>query len=354
MLIEKEIPAGKDAYFEYIEPSSICFDIETTGLNRKYSHTTVIGTGYIRDKKIIFKQWFLENPAREKEMLEEFSAYLDGFESIIQFNGNSFYIPYISERCRLFGLEDPFSDMDIIDLYKSAKRLSGLSALSDLKQKSLERLFNIKRRDRISGRDCIFAYQNYLRYNDKAELDALLLHNEEDVLGLLKIYPLRNLDFIADDITVTDSVFCEASGNLEISFKTRREIPFEISGGDPGYNIHISGRRGILSIRPELCVRKFFFENYKDYYYLPDEDRAIHKSVGAYVDPAHRQRALKSNCYEKISDCFFKQYGEDIRPAFKKDIKDKDFWFRSSDIQNASEEQILALCRGYLKRIFRL
>lgn len=354
MLIEKEIPIDDMDYYKHIDSSSLCFDIETTGLNKKYSHTTVIGTGYVKNENIIFKQWLLENPAREKEMLEEFSDYLKDFDSIIQFNGNSFDIPYISERCRLFGLDDPFISTRLIDLYKSAKHLSGLSTLENLKQKTLERLFKIKRRDKISGRDCIFAYQNYLRYNDTDELNALLLHNEEDVLGLLKIYSLHNLDYIADGFSISETVISDNSDSIRISFELKHRIPFAISDETSGYSIFISGNNGTLTINPVFCVRKFFFENYKEYYYLPDEDRAIHKSVGAYVDPSHRKKAVRSNCYEKLSDCFFKQFGEDIRPAFKEDLKDKSFWFRSADIRKASNEQIHSLCRNYLKHILKL
>ena len=36
---------------------------------------------------------------------------------------------------------------------------------------------------------------------------------------------------------------------------------------------------------------KYFYDNYKDYFYLPKEDTAIHKSVATYVDKDFRQKA---------------------------------------------------------------
>ncbi len=39
---------------------------------------------------------------------------------------------------------------------------------------------------------------------------------------------------------------------------------------------------------------KYFYSNYKDYYYLPQEDIAIHKSVAGFVDKEFRQQALAS------------------------------------------------------------
>jgi hypothetical protein len=49
---------------------------------------------------------------------------------------------------------------------------------------------------------------------------------------------------------------------------------------------------------------KYFYPDYKNYYYLPNEDYAIHKSVGQYVDKEHRQTAKASNCYIKKEGIF--------------------------------------------------
>ena len=40
---------------------------------------------------------------------------------------------------------------------------------------------------------------------------------------------------------------------------------------------------------PVFCEEmKFYYSDYKNYYYLPHEDMAIHKSVSMYVDPAFK------------------------------------------------------------------
>ena len=38
---------------------------------------------------------------------------------------------------------------------------------------------------------------------------------------------------------------------------------------------------------------KYFYTDYKNYYYLPKEDMAIHKSVAAYVDRDHKKKNAK-------------------------------------------------------------
>ena len=44
---------------------------------------------------------------------------------------------------------------------------------------------------------------------------------------------------------------------------------------------------------------KYFYPNPEDYYYLPMEDEAIHKSVSSFVERSHRVQATVSNCYTR-------------------------------------------------------
>ena len=67
---------------------------------------------------------------------------------------------------------------------------------------------------------------------------------------------------------------------------------------------------------------KYFYPNYKDYYYLPYEDTAIHRSVGEYVDPDARIRASAKNCYTKTTGLFLPQFSPLWNPALKRDYKD--------------------------------
>ena len=48
----------------------------------------------------------------------------------------------------------------------------------------------------------------------------------------------------------------------------------------------------------------YFFSDYKNYYYLPEEDIAVHKSVAAYVDKAYRENAKAYNSYSKKRSIF--------------------------------------------------
>ena len=46
----------------------------------------------------------------------------------------------------------------------------------------------------------------------------------------------------------------------------------------------------------------------KEYFYLPAEDTAVHKSVASYVDKEFRQKATKDTCYIKQNGDFLPAY----------------------------------------------
>ena len=111
---------------------------------------------------------------------------------------------------------------------------------------------------------------------------------------------------------------------LELSVPVRFPSPFLYQGDlcslhckDSSVKLVIPGYTGIL---------KFFYDNYKDYYYLPEEDMAIHKSVASYVDKDHRKKATKETCYISQKDCFVplaKDLVPDGFPLFRTSLKDR-------------------------------
>ena len=68
---------------------------------------------------------------------------------------------------------------------------------------------------------------------------------------------------------------------------------------------------------------KYFFRDYANYYYLPEEDQAIHKSVAVFVDPSRRQKATAKTCYPKHTGLFFPMSGDlpKDRPHFYSEYK---------------------------------
>ena len=94
---------------------------------------------------------------------------------------------------------------------------------------------------------------------------------------------------------------------------------------------------GILAGDGEL---KYFYPNYKDYYYLPTEDMAVHKSVASYVDKNFRIQAAAATCYVKKPGCFLPQYQELFSPALKQKYQDKTSYFELTEAFTNSKENL--------------
>ena len=91
------------------------------------------------------------------------------------------------------------------------------------------------------------------------------------------------------------------------------------------------GNEGRLRVPIYEEEMKYFYSNYKDYYYLPQEDIAIHKSVASFVDKEFRQQALASNCYTRKVSSYLPQWDTLFTPFFKREYKDHDLFFELTD-----------------------
>lgn len=322
MLIKDTLPLEDFKSREYIPENTLFFDIETTGLSWHTSHLTVIGCAYRQGDMVEFCQYFAERPDCEEELLKDFSVLAAHFDAVAHFNGATFDIAYVAGKCGFYNLPDPFTGKESRDLYRYCRGCKALFGLDNLKQKSLERLFSFKRRDRISGGECITCYRDYLSYGDTDARDAILLHNREDVLGLAELSGLSAFDSLkagAFEVVNADM----ASGSLTLTLAPEQPLPFTINSSRGPYTLFASGREAVITAAGVSASLNYYFKDYKDYFYIPDEDRAVHKSVGIYYDKDARVKATKDTAYEKISGFFIYQPCAIIEPAFKPDRTSK-------------------------------
>jgi len=104
-------------------------------------------------------------------------------------------------------------------------------------------------------------------------------------------------------------------------------LPVPLSGSIPSYTLKAAENRLVISIRLYEGTLKYYYPNYKDYYYLIYEDTAIHKSVGEYVDKDAKIKATKETCYTKKTGAFLPQAEPFWSPDFKNTCKDKSCFF---------------------------
>ena len=70
------------------------FDIETTGFSGNTSQLYLIGCVFFRDGSWHMIQYFADSPQSEREILCEFFEFLEQFEILVHFNGETFDMPY--------------------------------------------------------------------------------------------------------------------------------------------------------------------------------------------------------------------------------------------------------------------
>lgn len=301
------------------------FDIETTGFSADSSQLYLIGCTYYREQEWHLIQWFADSPGSEIELLHAFFKLLSEFKTVVHFNGDGFDIPYLQKRCAKFHLTYDFSKVSSIDIYKKFRPYKKLLGLANTKQKSVETFLGVSREDMFSGGELIVVYYDYLCTKNEQALRLLLLHNADDLKGMPSILPaLYYPDFLESSFCLhTQKQQTEADGShtLTVQLKSDFSIPVAFDAVSPFGQLQ--AKANLLTLRIPLFSEtlKYFYSDYKNYYYLPAEDRAIHKSVGEFVDKSARKQATAQTCYLKTSGLFFKQPAPIFEPSFGRDRK---------------------------------
>ena len=307
---------------------SVFFDIETTGLSSASSALYLIGALFCRNKRLFFRQWFVDSFSAERPVLEAFSAFLKDFDTVIHYNGDRFDIPYITECLKEYSIEAPFPALKSIDLLKLLRKSRKLLSLPDCRLKTAERFLGIYREDKFSGGELIEVYENYLKTKDEALLKELLLHNEEDILNMPRILPalFYKKALETDTKRKITEVFSSRNGTklfVTLEYEDPFPVKFEKTT-ESGVKLLFQEHFLYLSLPMISGELKIFYPNPKDYYYLPAEDTAVHKKIGEYVDKTHRVRATKENAYRRMEGFFLPAPVNDKFPKFRKAYADKE------------------------------
>lgn len=174
-------------------------------------------------------------------------------------------------------------------------------------------------------------YHNYENTNDASLEKLLLLHNANDLEGMLCLLPLGGLkQFSEGNFTVcsteeiTERTYEGAlARELLFTLKMDVQIPARLSAASSFCYITVQNSTAKIKIPLYEGTLKYFYPDYKNYYYLPFEDEAVHKSVAVYVDSSRRQKASAANCYKKITGSFVYAPGTPPIPLLREDYSSK-------------------------------
>ena len=338
--IRKTIPLPDDPWIRHYFPESQAFfDIETTGFSPKNAFVYLIGLALRKQNSIQIDQFLAKSRGEEAEILTAFHKELSSAKGFVTFNGLGFDVPFLKSREQLYRLHGGWNLLEATDLYKLMGNFARLFHLPDKKQKSFERFLGIDRDDALSGGELIPVYFDYEK-NHKPESERLLLvHNFEDVLGMTKLLSLLSYaDFFSQPkhvLTASKEKSRSFSGleqtELLLTLKAPLPFPKQLLYQGNFCCLKCFDDSARLLVKTFCGELKFYYENYKDYYYLPEEDMAIHKSVAAFVDPKRRKKATAATCYTKKSGLFLPQKKNLFSPCFGPEKKSATHYFELTD-----------------------
>ncbi len=361
------IPADKTRHLQtfWESPRQILFlDIETTGFSPKNAFIYLIGCAFFHKGQWCVRQYFAQSPAQEKEVLQAFFAFAASFLHCVHFNGLAFDIPFLQERSKKHGLP-LFAPQSQCDIYKAIRPYKNLMHLPGCRLRQLETYIGLNREDPYTGGQLIELYQTYGERQDETLLQILLRHNLEDLVGMMQLYSVMAIPllfeegrFVPQEIRLQDTADASARQKTECLIRLTADFPLPVPLACRGQKdilgqcfLSARERTAILKLPVFTGELKYFYPDYKNYAYLPQEDQAIHKSVAIYVDKSRRMPATKETCYTKRNGRFLPAFLPlpDGLPLFGPAFPERNHWFMADDTFFSNQ----ALQKQYIHNILK-
>ena len=353
---------------------ALLYDIETTGLNPKASQLYLLGVLLFHKENSEFIQYFAESVRDEEEILEQFFQLCKTKRVLISFNGEGFDNRFIETMAKSYGKLPLHLNLKQLDLFKLIRKRKNFYGLESCSLKSCERFLGIHREDRCSGGELISVYREYLQDKCSEKKNMLLLHNREDIQNLPSLFSFLayenifqgNVHFQRAEILVRDEMKekndnhqkdnslqikdleleerqnSRTSEKLCLRFSLPSSVPVPLTLTPKNFLLEIKETSLCLTVplyQGELC---YFFKDYKDYEFIPSEDRAVHKSLVNMYPKEMREKAKASTAYQKMKTSFLPVFQEGEK-VFKKTYQDKQCFipFKENTFESISPVEYL-------------
>ena len=344
---------------------TLLYDIETTGLNPKSSQLYLLGILLFHKENSELIQYFAESVLDEEEILEQFFQLCKAKKVLISFNGEGFDNRFVESMAKSYGKLPLHLNLKQLDLFKLIRKRKKFYGLESCSLKSCERFLGIHREDRCNGGELISVYREYLQNKDSEKKNLLLLHNREDIQNLPALFSflayenifqgnvrfqraeileseeIKNIKYHHQTKNPLETAHLELESSLQIKKLELEEaeksrtakklclqyylpspVPVPLTLAPKNYLLEIKDKSLILTVplyQGELC---YFFKDYKDYEFIPSEDRAVHKSLASMYPKEMREKAKASTAYQKMKASFLPVFQEKEK-VFKKTYQDK-------------------------------
>ncbi len=246
---------SREPAFEDLDLSTaLFFDLETTGLSGGTGTIPFnIGLGYFRDDKFWVGQYFLAELASERQMIEDFTRFLDDmeFKSIVTFNGKTFDVPLLETRFILHRMPFKLDGLPHLDFLFPARSLWKHKYDSCRLAYLAREVLATGRDEDIPSAEVPWRYFQFLQTGNYELIEPVLYHNAEDILSLLGLVILGASIFSDDpDSCSADAMdFFGAAKVLEKVGQTEKAADFyqRALNGSLSHEVGLSTRRRLAS-----------------------------------------------------------------------------------------------------------
>ena len=156
-------------------------DIETKGLSNV--PIILIGVAEIKGDNIVSSQYFLRDYSEEASVIDAYLSHLDDDSVHVTFNGKTFDVPFIKNRCR-YNRIDANLDLAHLDLMYFAKNLWGPDLPNCQLQTIEKELFGIERVGDVPGQYIPGYWDTYFQRDNIGPVVPIIEHNAQDVISL--------------------------------------------------------------------------------------------------------------------------------------------------------------------------
>lgn len=250
---------------DYANSKNCIFQMQTTGHYWRNSLITDIGILTFTECDGWLEEHFcLEEEADEYDILVAFAEKIEPCSHLFGYNCTSFHLPYLEQKYRAYGLKSPFFGKQHTDLYIKYKTLGKQMGIS-LKLEFLKDFLNLpdeyNELEIIAGVSMLDTYKNFFE-------------------GMFEVSAAENLD-----------------GELLVTLIPEQAFAAPYHHLFPGHYLMCYNNQAKVKIKLYDNRLRMYYPNYQDYYYLPDEDTVIHKSMASAIDKKNRIKANPANCY---------------------------------------------------------
>ena len=289
-------------------PETAAFmDIETTGFSRMYDTVYLVGFLYCDEGQFVLEQFLIEGQQEEPALVKAYEDLLSRFKTVITFNGDMFDLPFMETRHKVLHIKGLQPQTRSVDLYRRYRPLTKVFGWENCRLKTIERFLGIDREDPFSGGELIEVFEEYASSGDPRLERTLLLHNYEDVLNMPNLLLVEGYIQSLKNSPVEElSIEREGRGEVALRAVLGGLMPVSYEGTvmiDKKEDIRLSFRTEagspVVFLRWPVIEGQYYhyLPNPEDYFYLPDSDSIIHRSLAdSLEDGVKKRKATEKNC----------------------------------------------------------